>query len=89
MSAAVAPLRPELAASLKVAADPDAPRDRALDLTTIHLIEKRLRAARLEVQQAWLYAKGCKHAEDLIRAANSPLRATHEVFGAAFVRGKL
>lgn len=60
-----------------------------LDLTTIGIICDRLRQARLDLEQAYLHARGHSEASRTVAAAGRSLRNTLDVFEAAYTRGRL
>lgn len=60
-----------------------------LDVTTLGIVRDRLRAARLELQQAYLHAQGHQEASRIVASAGGPLRAVLDLFEAAYTRGRL
>lgn len=65
------------------------PPGRRLDVHSLGVICARLRQARLDVHQACLYARGDPEARAAIIAAGQSLRASLDVFEAAYHRGRL
>lgn len=59
------------------------PRSRPLDRHDLGIIERRLVAARMELHQAWLFAKGDPRAEQLLIEAGRPLRGALEAINTA------